>query len=118
MHSREVLHGRRTDPVSEHGGNVHGSDGGLRIETRRLSDQLGVDQIARRFRSEYALGVLGQLPARCEVVGVSTRLVADTDRLTVDNVLWVPRINADQHLLVGIRLDRLQNRSDSSGLLC
>ena len=95
VHSHEVLHWRRTDPVAEHGGNADCGDRRLRIETCRLRDQLGVDQVARRLRSEHTLGVLAPLPARSEVVRVACRLVANTDRLTIDDILWVPRVNAD-----------------------
>ena len=39
--------------------------------------------------------------------------MADSDRLTVDNVLRVPRVDADEHVLVCVFVDQLDNRGDA-----
>ena len=33
-------------------------------------------------------------------------------------MIWVPRVGADQHLLVGVGFNRLDDLSDSSSLFC
>ena len=39
--------------------------------------------------------------------------MADSDRLTVDNVLRVPRVDADEHVLVCVLVDQFDNRGDA-----
>ena len=41
--------------------------------------------------------------------------MADSDRLTVDNELRVPRVDADEHVLVCVPLDQIENRGDTGG---
>ena len=42
--------------------------------------------------------------------------MADSDRLTVDNELWIPRIDADKHVLVCILVNQSDQLSDAGGL--
>ena len=39
--------------------------------------------------------------------------MADSDRLTVDNILRIPRIDADKHVLVCVLVYQLDNRGDA-----
>lgn len=67
------------------------------------------------MRFEGTLDILFPLPAGGVVFSDVSGLVADTNSFTIDDILWVPRVHADEHLCVRILVDLIDDGRDSSG---
>ena len=116
VHSHADLHRSSADPVSEHGWDVDFANGGLRIKTCGISDEGWVDEVRCNLSCVDTLGILAPLPAGGEVSSVTRWLMANTNRLTIDHVVRVPRVHADQHLCIRIFVDLIDQSCDTSSL--